>query len=309
MSVSDIFSTMTCGCTFYIIPKVNFSFPLRLIEYLNENKINTLYWVPSALCIVANFKTFDVLKPKYLKRVLFAGEVMPMKQLNMWRKALPKVLFANLFGPTETVDICSYYVVNRKFRDDDTLPIGNYCDNTDLMVVNEKNEEITNIDEEGELYVRGSFLASGYYNNPEKTSEMFVQNPLNTAYPELVYRTGDIVKYNNRGELLYVSRRDFQIKHMGYRIELGEIESAANAIKGVDSCVCIYDKDEDRLILFYVASNLSEMDILSSVKKKVPNYMWPQEVIKLDSMPYNANGKIDRKNIGVNYKEGKYKNE
>lgn len=308
MSVSDIFSTMTRGCTFYIIPKVNFSFPLKLMEYLNENKINTIYWVPSALCIVANFKTFEVLKPKYLKRVLFAGEVMPMKQLNMWRKALPNVMYANLFGPTETVDICSYYVVNRKFKDDDTLPIGNCCDNTDLMVIDENNKEVTKKDVEGELFVRGSFLASGYYNNPEKTSEMFVQNPLNTAYPELTYRTGDIVKYNDRGELLYVSRRDFQIKHMGYRIELGEIESAINSISEVDSCVCIYDRDEDRIILFYVGK-LTEDKVLSSIKKKVPNYMWPQEVVKIDSMPYNANGKIDRKNLSVMYKEGKFKNE
>lgn len=302
MSVSDIFSTMTSGSTFYIIPKVNFSFPIRLVEYLNEHKINTIYWVPSALSIVANFKTFDKLKPKYLKKVLFAGEVMPMKQLNIWRKALPDALFANLFGPTETVDICSYYVVNRKFKDSETLPIGNYCDNCDLMVVNDDNKEV-GVGEEGELFVRGSFLASGYYNNLEKTNEIFVQNPLNNAFPEKVYKTGDIVKYNDRGELIYMTRKDFQIKHMGYRIELGEIESACGSIDEMESCVCIYDKDEDKIVLFYVA-NLDEMKVLSLVKKKVPSYMWPQEVIKLASMPYNANGKIDRKNLTNMYKEG-----
>ncbi len=308
MSVSDIFSTITSGATFHIIPKVNFSFPVKLIEYLNEKKINTIYWVPSALCIVANFKTFDVIKPKYLNKILFAGEVMPMKQLNIWIKNLPDAEFANLFGPTETVDICSYYKVNRKFKDSDTLPIGNYCDNCDLMVINEKNELVTE-DEEGELYVRGSFLASGYYNNPAKTKEMFIQNPLNNSYPELVYKTGDIVKYNKKGELEYVTRKDFQIKHMGYRIELGEIESSINSIKDVDSCVSIYDTDNDRIILFYVSNNLDEMKILNLVKKKVPNYMWPQEVIKLSSMPYNSNGKIDRKKLTNEYKEGKYKNE
>ena len=308
MSVSDIFSTMTTGATFYIIPKVNFSFPVRLIEYLNDKKINTIYWVPSALCIVANMGTFKVIKPKYLKKVLFAGEVMPMKQLNMWIKALPKVMFANLFGPTETVDICSYYIVNRKFKDSDTLPIGSYCDNCDLMVVSD-NKVVGEVGVEGELYVRGSFLASGYYNNSEKTHEMFVQNPLNNSYPELVYKTGDIVKYNDLGELLYVTRADFQIKHMGYRIELGEIESATSAIKDVDSCVCIYDKEKDNIVLFYVSKSLSDMEVLSEVKKKVPNYMWPQVLIKIESMPYNANGKIDRKKLSSDYKEGKYKNE
>jgi amino acid adenylation domain-containing protein len=302
MSVSDIFSTMTRGCTFYIIPKMNFSFPVRLIEYLNENKINTIYWVPSALSIVANFKTFDVVKPQYLKRVLFAGEVMPMKQLNIWRRAIPDALYANLFGPTETVDICSYYIVDREFMDDETLPIGKHCDNCDLMVVNDKGEEVSE-GEEGELYVRGSFLSSGYYNNEEKTKEMFVQNPLNKAFPEKVYKTGDIVKYNDRRELIYISRKDFQIKHMGYRIELGEIESACGAISDIDSCVCIYDKDNDKIILYYVA-DMDEMQVLSLVKKKVPNYMWPQEVIKLETMPYNANGKIDRKHLSNLYKEG-----
>ena len=209
---------------------------------------------------------------------------------------------------SETVDICSYYIVNRKFKDSDTLPIGSYCDNCDLMVVSD-NKVVGEVGVEGELYVRGSFLASGYYNNSEKTHEMFVQNPLNNSYPELVYKTGDIVKYNDLGELLYVTRADFQIKHMGYRIELGEIESATSAIKDVDSCVCIYDKEKDNIVLFYVSKSLSDMEVLSEVKKKVPNYMWPQVLIKIESMPYNANGKIDRKKLSSDYKEGKYKNE
>lgn len=123
MSVSDIYSTIISGATFYIIPKMFFSFPVKLIEFLNEKKINTIYWVPSALSIVANLKTFDTIKPLYLKKVLFAGEVMPVKQLNVWIKALPNALFANLFGPTELTDICTYYIVDREFDDCNTLPI------------------------------------------------------------------------------------------------------------------------------------------------------------------------------------------
>lgn len=305
MSVSDVFSTMVTGATFYIIPKMLFSFPLKLVEFLNENSINTIYWVPSALCIVANFKTLDSVVPKYLEKVLFAGEVMPMKQLNMWMKKLPNVMYANLFGPTETVDICSYYIVNRKFKDSDTLPIGNACDNCDLIVINERNELVNN-SEEGELFVRGSFLCSGYYKNLEKTNEALVQNPLNSYYPELVYKTGDIVKYNKLGELEYVSRKDFQIKHMGYRIELGEIESSINSIKDIDACVCIYDMDSSKIVLFYMSNKLDNEQVLKLVKKKVPNYMVPQEIIKLTSIPYNANGKMDRKKLMSEFKEGKF---
>lgn len=299
MSVSDIYSTIMSGATFYVIPKMFFSFPVKLMEFLNDKKINTIYWVPSALSIVANLKTFDTIKPLYLEKVLFAGEVMPVKQLNIWIKALPNVLFANLFGPTELTDICTYYIVDRKFEDCETLPIGRACDNCGIMIIKDDNTEAKE-NEEGELCVRGSFLANGYYNNDEKTKSVFVQNPLNKCYPELIYKTGDIVKYNENKELIYLSRKDFQIKHMGYRIELGEIETNINSQEGIISCACIYR--DNKIILFYQSDNLTKEDILKFAKHKLPQYMCPNQIFKLNKMPYNANGKIDR-NLLKNYEE------
>lgn len=296
MSITDVFSTVLSGATFYIIPKMYFSFPVKLLDFLNEKKINTIYWVPSALCIVANFKALDEIELPYLKKVLFAGEVMPVKQLNMWIEKLPNTMFANLFGPTETTDICTYYVVNRKFDNSESLPIGQACDNCDVIIVKDDGTE-AQYGEEGELCVRGSFLASGYYNNPEKTASVFVQNPLNKKYLETVYKTGDIVKYNERGELIYLSRKDFQIKHMGYRIELGEIENAANNIDGIIVCACVYDIENSKIVLFYQGDELEENEVLEEVKSKVPTYMCPNQIIKLPRMPYNANGKIDRVNL------------
>lgn len=306
MSVSDVFATMVRGATFHIIPKMLFSFPTKLIEFLNEKKVNTIYWVPSALCIVANFKALDYLLPEYLTKILFAGEVMPMKQLNMWREKLPNAMYANLFGPTETADICSYYIVDRKFEDDETLPIGKHCNNCDLIILKEDNT-LAKDDEEGELCARGSFLSAGYYKNPEKTREVFVQNPLNDLYPEVIYRTGDIVKYNDKQELIYLSRKDFQIKHMGYRIELGEIETAINSLEGMETCACIYDLDSSKIVLYYVAKEITELEALEKAKQKLPMYMWPNEIIKIQRMPYNSNGKIDRKKLGNDYKESKEK--
>lgn len=293
MSITDVFSTIMTGATFYIIPKMYFSFPVKLVEFLNEKKVNTIYWVPSALCIVANMGTLDITELPYLTKVLFAGEVMPTKQLNMWIKKLPHAMFANLFGPTETTDICTYYVVDRKIENTESLPIGKHCDNCDVMVIKEDGTEARD-GEEGELCVRGSFLAAGYYKNPEKTNQVFVQNPLNKAYPEVVYRTGDIVKYNEKGELIYISRKDFQIKHMGYRIELGEIENRINNIDGIMNCACIYDTENSKIVLFY-QGNIDEVEILNKAKEKLTNYMVPNKVVKLDKLPYNANGKIDRK--------------
>ena len=294
MSVTDVFSTILTGATLIIIPKMYFSFPVKLLEYLRENKINTIYWVPSALCIVANLGALEEISLPELKKVLFAGEVMPMKQLNMWREKLPETLFANLYGPTETTDICTYYVVDRKFENTETLPIGKHCDNCDVIIIKEDGTEAKR-GEEGELCVRGSFLAMGYYNNPEKTASAFVQNPLNKCYPEIIYKTGDIVKENERGEIIYISRKDFQIKHMGYRIELGEIETAINAIEGIIACACVYDTTNSKIVLFYQGNKLEEKDLLEQAKSKLPTYMCPNEIHCLERMPYNANGKIDRK--------------
>ena len=295
MSVTDIYSTLRTGATLVIIPKHYFTFPIKLIEFLNERKINTIYWVPSAMAIVSNFKLFDFIKPEYLKTVLFAGEVMPTKHLNYWRKHLgDDLIYANLFGPTETTDICTYYVVNREFADDEPLPIGIHCDNCNVFIVNGKGERVA-VGEEGELYARGSFLSAGYYNNPEKTAAAFVQNPLNTAYPEIVYKTGDLVKESENGEIMYICRKDYQIKHMGYRIELGEIEAAASAIERIQECACVYDEKNDKIVLFYSARKLKEDKIFEALAEKLTDYLMPNKLVKLSTMPHNQNGKIDRK--------------
>ena len=154
-SVSDVFSTLMYGACLNIIPKSYFSFPIQLVRYLNERKVNTIYWVPSALVIVANVKLFDYEKPLYLKKVMFAGEIMPNKQLNYWRKNLPDCMFANLFGPTETTDICCYYIVDREFNDDDSLPIGRHCDNADTFLVDDSGAMVTEIDR------RANFMCVG----------------------------------------------------------------------------------------------------------------------------------------------------
>lgn len=302
MSISDVFTNIMVGSTLYIIPKVCFSFPVKLIEYLDTNKINTIYWVPSALCIVANMKTFDYIKPKYLKKVLFAGEVMPMPQLNIWRRHLPKLMYANLFGPTETTDICTYHIVNREFRDNETLPIGKPCENTDILIIKEDNTLALN-GEVGELYVRGSIVGNGYYNNEEKTASAFVNNPINKAYPEVLYKTGDLGKYNEYGEIEYLGRKDFLIKHMGYRIELGEIETNINSIDGIISSCCIYDTKNSLIVLFYESFKLNEAEILEFSNKKLVKYMQPNKIIKLSKMPHNANGKIDRSKLKTMYEE------
>lgn len=292
-SILDIYSTLKTGATTYIIPEKLFIFPVKLIEYLNEKKINTIFWVPSALIYVANSKILSKQVPQHLTKILFCGEVMPNKQLNIWRRALPDALYANLYGPTEITDVCAYYIIDREMSDDEPLPIGFPCANTDIIVLNEKNEAVKG-SEIGELCVRGTSLSLGYYNNPEKTRDAFVQNPLNPYYPELIYRTGDLVKYNERHELIYLCRRDFQIKHMGHRIEIGEIETAALSLPNMENGCIVYDEQANKIVLFYQSETLNDAAVLVGMRDLLPKYMLPNRLIKLDRMPMNANGKIDR---------------
>lgn len=227
--------------------------------------------------------------------IWFAGEVFPTKQFNYWRRYLPQAMFVNLYGPTEITVDCTYYVVDRELRDDEPIPIGKPCRNTDIIILNRENN-LVGPGEEGELCVRGSSLAMGYYNNQEKTVMAFVQNPLNTAYPELIYRTGDIVYINEREEIVYKGRNDSLIKHMGKRIELGEIEHVIiNSLQLVKNGCAVYDYEKREIVFFYESSEPLETAILRrEIGKQLPRYMIPSRFVHMAQLPRNTNGKIDR---------------
>lgn len=292
-SVKDIYICLKTGATLNVIGRKYFTFPKLLIQLLNERGITTILWATSAIVLVGNSHILDDNVPRGLKRVFFAGEAMPAKQLKVWMSKLPTTQFVNLYGPTEITVDCTYYIVDRDFGDDEYIPIGHPCENMQVLVFNEQNR-LVGLDEPGELCVRGTGVALGYYNNKEKTREAFVQNPLHDLYDDKIYRTGDIVKYNSRGELEFVSRKDFQIKHNGNRIELGEIEVAVNALDGVTGAACIFDSEQDKIVLYYTTASGNELDVINLVKDRLPKYMYPNMVIRLDAMPYNMNGKIDR---------------
>lgn len=229
-----------------------------------------------------------------LKKVLFCGEVMPNKQLNIWRKTYPNAIYANLYGPTEITDVCTYYIVEREFQDEEPLPIGKACQNTEILILDE-NDKLVRENEIGELCVRGTGLSMGYYGDEEKTNKVFVQNPLNTKYKDLIYRTGDLVKYNEKGEIVYVGRKDFQIKHQGHRIELGEIESAVSAMNEIQQNCALYDDIMKKIILVCVTNGkIGEKEIYRNLQQKIPKYMMPSIIKIIDTMPLNVNGKIDR---------------
>ncbi len=294
-SVLDLYAVLKTGAALYITPEKLFMSPVRLIEYLNNHEISAVFWVPSVLIYLANSGILEKQKPAFLNKILFAGEEMPNKQLNRWRAALPDALYANLYGPTEITVDCTYFIVDRPMEDSEPLPIGIPCENTDILVLNEHDEPVKG-EEKGELCVRGSSLALGYYNAPEKTAAAFVQNPLNRQYPELIYRTGDMVRYNERHELIFLGRKDFQIKHMGYRIEIGEIETAVLSLPEIENGCILYDEKTQKIVLFYQCAQKEDAErrILASLRVLLPKYMLPNRFVRMESLPLNQNGKIDR---------------
>ena len=295
MSGLDIYMTIRNGCTTCIIPRMAFMFPGMLLDYLKENHINTLYWVPTALCMIADLGALSEIKLPDLRLVMFGGEVMPTKQLNMWREAYPDVMFVNQYGPTEMTDICAYYILDRPIPNHEAIPIGKASEHMEILLLDDNNRPVTT-GEVGELCGRGPSLAYGYYNEPERTAEAFVQNPLNREYPEKIYRTGDLVRVNEFGEMVFVTRKDFQIKHLGHRIELGEIETAASSLEGIERVCCLYDDAHSQIIMVYTGTG-ADTELIAALKTMLPDYMIPNVMKKIDNMPINLNGKIDRSSL------------
>lgn len=294
----ELYVCLAKGSTLVIIPESQAAFPVRLVEFLARYDVTFIFWVPTIMVNIANLGVLRSAGLSRLNMIFFAGEVFPTRHLNHWRRALPHCQFVNLYGPIEITVDCTYFVVDREMRDDELLPIGIPCRNTDVLVLNEENKLCAS-GEVGELCVRGTSLALGYWNDPEQTSRAFVQNPLNHHYPELIYRTGDLVVRDGRGELIFKGRRDFQIKHLGYRIELAEIELACSSIDRVQNVCVLYSKEEKEIALFYEGSeDVSPGEIRRQLAATLPKYMIPTAFHRLEEMPRNPNGKIDRLALG-----------
>jgi len=299
--IPGLFMALYRGATLNVIPSELAMFPVRLAQYLADNRISFIFWVPTVLVNMANADVLRHVALPHLKMVCFAGEVFPTRHYNYWKKNLPTARFINLYGPIEISVICTYYEIKREFSDSEPLPIGFPCKNTDILILNDDNK-VCGVGEEGELCVRGSSLALGYLNAPDKTAAAFCQNPINTKYPETIYRTGDIVYINKYGEIMFVGRKDFQIKHQGNRIDLGEIEHFCLQIPVVSNACVLYNKREKSIVLVYESDKeVSTMEIRAELGKNLPKIMWPTQIFRLEKLPRNANGKIDRQMLIAKY--------
>ena len=300
VSVKDIYLTVKNGARLEILERTLFSAPRRLIERMEERGVNTVIWSVSAMKILSALKTFERVRPEGLRRVMFSGEALPCKVLNDWAGHLPRARFVNLYGPTEITCNCTWYEIDRPFADHEAIPIGRPFPNTRVFLL-DGDREVTAPGEAGEICVAGTCLALGYYNDPERTAAAFCQDPLQSAWPERIYRTGDLGCWDQRGELMFLGRADSQVKYMGFRIELGEIEIAANAIPMVSSACCLFDQEREQLCLFYQAEQRDDQGVAQALRKTLPQFMVPTRLYWFRRLPENRTGKIDRAALRRDY--------
>jgi acyl-coenzyme A synthetase/AMP-(fatty) acid ligase len=255
------------------------------------------------LSLLAAHGRLDRVDLSRLRLLLFAGEVFPIRQLQQLAGQVPHPRYYNLYGPTET-NVCTFHEVDlgRLAGRSEPLPIGRACPNVDVFALTETGAEAAS-GEEGELMVRGSAVAMGYWGLPDQTAAAFIQNPLHDRYRDVVYRTGDIVVPEAGGDYRFVGRRDQQVKIHGYRIELGEIEAALHRLAAVReaAAVAVYDADGggrlEVVVTVHTGSELSAADVRGHCGRLLPAYMVPESVVFVSALPRNANGKIDRSRL------------
>jgi len=297
--IFDIFSYELCmlifkGSTICLIDERLAPYPAKILEVLEKNRVSYIFWVPTIMVNIVNMGLLEKFSLSDLKVVWFAGEVFPTAHFNKWFDRLPDVQFVNLYGPIEITLDCTFYPISKRIPDDQPIPMGHPCTNTALLVLNEDGTETLD-GQIGELYVRGTSLAMGYYNNPDQTARAFIQNPLNKNYPETIYKTGDLVM-RREGLYHFKGRADTMIKHLGYRIELADIEHAIlSSIAAVRNVCVVYSQHNKEIVAYCeLQEDLTIQSFRAVMVQKLPAYMIPSRLEEVEQMPMNANGKIDR---------------
>lgn len=300
LSIFDIFVAFKAGATVALVPEGLSTFPFRLAEWIETERISIWYSVPSVLSAMVLHGRLDRFRFADLRTLLFAGEVFPVKFLRQLMSALPNANFYNLYGPTETNVITYYKVPKLPPEQTQPIPLGRACANSDVFGLDEEGQIVTRPGQVGELHARGSGVAYGYWGDHEKTVGSFVPNLLQAGFDERCYKTGDLTTLDADGNYLFLGRRDHMVKSRGYRIELGEIESALYSHPLVKEAAAIAVPDEligNRLRAFVVLSDgatTTADELQRWCGKSIPAYMVPEAVEFRLSLPKTSTGKADK---------------
>jgi amino acid adenylation domain-containing protein len=305
MSVVDLFVPLKAGATVVVIPETTAIFPVKLAEIIAKNRISVWNSVPSALSLLANLSNLDSYDLSSLRLALFAGEIFPLKYLRRLRQSVPGARFCNMYGQTEA-NSSTYYWVDRLPTDASAiLPIGRPFPNFEVFALDEGGRQVARPGQEGELYVKASSVALGYWDESKKTEESFVKNPLRPDLNERIYKTGDLVRLDSDGNYVFLGRKDHMIKSRGYRIEIGEIESVLCNHPEVKTAVVIPIPDDfignriSAVVVPLTPSRITKSDVLKHCSTRLPKYMIPEIIEFRDSLPATSSGKVDRKELGA----------
>ncbi len=298
-SVLDLYASFATGATLHLISQRKFRFLSDLVGYLEAQRISLIFFVPSLLANIAAFDLLSGRKLGALRKVLFAGEAMPLNTLKYLRGKLPHALLSNLYGPTEITVDAVHHIFGSELESLEAVPLGLPCENSKIVFLDDAGQPVTDTDVVAEICIGGIGVSLGYWNNPEKTQAAFIQNPENPHCREILYKTGDYGYRSGKDGLIYfVGRRDHQIKHLGHRIELGEIEAALGRIDGIQQCCVVHDPVGQRILAFYTSASAGPIaDLRRRLAEFLPAYMIPQACCRLESFPVTANGKIDRERL------------
>jgi len=302
LSTFDIYGAFAAGAQLHLVPPDATLSPKTLAEFIRESELTQFFAVPTALAYMARFDVVRTGDFPALKRLLWCGEVLPTPVLAYFMRRLPHVEFTNLYGPTEATIASSHHTVRQcPSNEQEPIPIGSACDGEELLVLDDDLAPVAP-GTIGQLYIRGVGLSPGYWRDPEKSRDAFVTQARDGSAIRRAYRTGDLAKIGDDGLVRFVGRADSQIKSRGYRIELGEIEAAANTLEGLIECAVVavetHDFDGHAICLAYVCARATEVTpprLREQLASLLPAYMLPSRWLRLDVLPKNQNGKIDRR--------------
>jgi amino acid adenylation domain-containing protein len=296
VSVMHIFSALTSGAKIYLSIEEIKKDPIKLWQFIHENKINILNIVPAFMKAI--LKNIEKKKIRF-KYLFVGGDVFSRELYDELEKTFDAEQIINIYGPTEsTINATLYLCEDSTKMTGDTVPIGKPLMNYGAYIL-DKNLKLVPVGGIGELYISGDGLARGYLNRPALTAERFIQNPY--LQEECLYKTGDLVKRLADGNMEFLNRLDQQVKIRGFRIELGEIEDRLLRFEDIKEAVVISKQDDsgDKHLCAYYTSGKHHTvsDLRDYLMGELPGYMVPSFFIRLDKIPYTTSGKVDHKSL------------
>lgn len=282
--------TVCLSLTIVFVPKSVLFNPVTIFDFINKTSATILHIATATLSYCAKPDVFKKAKLRNVKTVVFGGSPPQCEHLDVWLQNMPDTAFINRYGSTEAGCVCTY-LIPCTVKNMGTLPLGKVNRNRSILLLNDDNKPVRD-GEIGEICIKGATLASGYYKKDDLTNAVFIKNPFNSLYPEILYKSGDLGSLGADGLYMFHGRKDRMVKCKGHRVELDEIDVAVRCLRGIENCCSVYDVDKDEICLFYTGTT-EYKEIITHLRDKLPSYMFPRRAVRLDKIPMINPGKVD----------------